>query len=73
MLRRDFVKTSFLAFGGVLLMHSAFAMSPSAADGNEIIKKRRPVYHLHGHAHSGCASPPELMPMLEQGIMSLPM
>jgi len=72
MLRRDFIKTSCLCFGGVLMMHNALFAAPSRDEKHDRAKGRRPVYHLHGHARSGCASPPELQPLIENGIMALP-
>ena len=73
MLRRDFIKTSAITFGGIIIAHEALLSAPLVVTEQKIKKSGKTIYHLHGHARSGCASPPELQPMLENGIMALPL
>ncbi|MEW5925659.1 MAG: hypothetical protein AB1746_16880 [Candidatus Zixiibacteriota bacterium] len=72
MLRREFIKASFITFGGVVLAQNALMSMPLTDTNRNKRKAGRPVYHLHGHARSGCATPPELQYILENGIASLP-
>ncbi|RKX27934.1 MAG: hypothetical protein DRP46_09365 [Candidatus Zixiibacteriota bacterium] len=73
MLRRDFIKASAITFGGIVIAREVLLSSPLVMTEQRNKKSGKTVYHLHGHARSGCASPPELQPMLENGIMSLPL
>lgn len=72
MLRRDFLKTGVIIGGGVLLLHSIpLAQGEMTEPEHKRVGARR--YHLHGHARSGCATPPELMPFLEGGCTIHPL
>ncbi|PKK84221.1 MAG: hypothetical protein CVT49_04440 [candidate division Zixibacteria bacterium HGW-Zixibacteria-1] len=73
MLRRDFIKTSVLTFSGVLIAQNALMSLPLLDTNHNRRKTGKPAYHLHGHRRSGCASPPELQRILENGITSLPL
>ena len=71
MLRRDFLKASSLVMGGMLILREI----PSLEDRPEYtgnVKRFKPTYRFHGHARSGCASRPELAPLVESGIIATP-
>ena len=71
MLRRDFLKSSSLVFGGLLVI----SQIPQGLVNEETHPAQSsfiPVYRFNGHARSGCATPPELMPMLECGMVIIP-
>ncbi len=71
MLRREFIKTTSITLGGLIV----FSNLPSFGANNYIEGRRKirsRVYHLHGDAKSGCASPPELTDLLANGISYVP-
>jgi len=76
MLRRKFIKSSSLTLGGIIALSSlpTFCFKSEAAPmtTSEKTGKTQRMYHLHGDARSGCASPPELAAFYENGIMSVP-
>ena len=74
MLRRDFIKTASITLGGLGGL-IALGHLPSFATGQSSKKNRKihpRVFHLHGDARSGCATPPELADLLEKGISYAP-
>jgi len=71
MLRRDFLKSSSLVFSGLLVI-SQIPQSFVCEDAHAAESSYTPVYRFNGHARSGCATPPELMPMLERGMVIIP-
>ncbi len=74
MLRRDFIKAASLTAGGYLISRAipfAAEFEPDEPE-KKPIEPFRPVYHLHGHPRSGCASRPELAPFLEKGFAVMP-
>ncbi|UCD17797.1 MAG: twin-arginine translocation signal domain-containing protein [Candidatus Zixiibacteriota bacterium] len=72
MLRRDFIKTTALTAGGIVVLGTILPEPAGAAE-----KSVRPYikrdYRLVGHARSGCATPPELTPFLENGGSMMPL
>ncbi len=71
MLRREFIKVSSITLGGII----AISHLPSLAidkNSGKAPKARNRFYHLHGDAGSGCATPPELTGLLENGISNIP-
>ncbi|UCD94411.1 MAG: hypothetical protein JSU69_11725 [Candidatus Zixiibacteriota bacterium] len=71
MLRRDFLKASSLVMGGMLILREMPNLEDRRNPG-EGIRRFKPTYRFHGHLRSGCASPPELAPLVESGIMAMP-
>jgi hypothetical protein len=73
MLRRDFIRAAALALGGlVVATRIGFAEDNSGSKETSRKNEGRRTYHFHGHPRSGCASPPELAPLLEKGISNMP-
>lgn len=71
MLRRDFLKASSLVMGGMLILGEIPSLEDRGNPGRDI-RRFKPTYRFHGHARSGCASPPELAPLVESGIIAMP-
>jgi hypothetical protein len=71
MLRRDFLRASSMAMGGLLILREIPSPGNRRIRGGGM-KRPKPIYRFHGHARSGCASPPELAPLVENGITALP-
>ncbi len=71
MLRRRFIKISSVTLGGLITLGHLPSLAFETNPGRTL-KKRARVYHLHGDARSGCASPPELTGLLENGISNIP-
>ncbi len=72
MLRRSFLKTGVIVGGGVMLLHS-IPFAQSMATEPEQRRSGPHRYHLHGHARSGCATPPEQAMFLEGGCSIHPL
>jgi hypothetical protein len=71
MLRREFLTLTAVITGGFLI--SGGILPPYGISEEQPTKpSRQRNYHLHGHARSGCASPPILAAMLENGSIALP-
>jgi len=72
MLRRDFIKAGVLVGGGVILLHTIpFAHNFTPDQAQQVKERHR--YRFHGHVRSGCATPPELAPYLEEGCSVHPL
>jgi hypothetical protein len=71
MLRRRFLKVSSITLGGLITLSHLPSLAFETNSGKTPEKHNR-VYHLHGDARSGCASPPELAGLLENGISNIP-
>ncbi|HHI02738.1 MAG: hypothetical protein DRP51_03560 [Candidatus Zixiibacteriota bacterium] len=74
MLRRNFIKSAFVAIGGVLVigrvpMADTFEKVNS---GYLVGRLSKPRLTLHGHRRSGCATRPELAAVFEDGCGVLP-
>lgn len=72
MLRRDFIRVTFISAGGLYILGNI----PDAAAYADVRKIARPKSRklcFHGHRKSGCASRPELSRALENGFSSLPL
>lgn len=72
MLRRDFIKTAVLTGTGLILASELVLASSESPQDNKPMKLSKRTYQLHGHARSGCATPPELFGIIENGINCLP-
>ncbi|SYZ72683.1 hypothetical protein TRIP_C20798 [Candidatus Zixiibacteriota bacterium] len=72
MLRRNFIKATALTVGGFFILRRIPFAKHILPEEKEPVKPYRPVYHLHGHPRSGCASRPELAPFLEKGFAVTP-
>lgn len=73
MLRRDFIISSSLTFGGLLFAGRLLFADSSGNRRKTLIRIKQSSRVLRGHPRSGCASPPELAPMLEHGITEFPL
>jgi len=70
MLRRDFLISASILTGGVFLIRPDDVCAALVENSRPVRKKR--ILHFHGHPRYGCATPPELMPLLENGICTIP-
>lgn len=70
MLRRDFIKSSAFIAGGILFLPQI--PHASEPEENSPLHSRKKALNFHGHPRSGCASRPELAPMLEKGFAGMP-
>jgi len=71
MLRREFIKNSSLVVGGIIL-GTGIIMADTTDKHRKERRRIKRHYHLHGHARSGCATPPEMQSAMEQGIYATP-
>lgn len=69
MLRRKFIKTSLVAFGGTLVLVQIPLAGTTINENRDILKtvNKRPKLNLSGHKRSGCATRPELAAAFEDG------
>jgi len=76
MLRRDFLISGSMTLAALLILREFSPASDhhieteSGIDTKRIVRKRPGC--LQGHARSGCASPPELTSLMENGIYATP-
>jgi hypothetical protein len=70
MLRREFIRNAGVVVGAGVIIYSV----PGAFEFKAAREKsvRRSNLHFHGHPRSGCASRPEIVPLLENGITAFP-
>jgi len=71
MLRREFIKISSITLGGLVVLGHVPSLAVGASN-QKSPKPHRRVYHLHGDARSGCATPPALAGLMENGISNIP-
>lgn len=70
MLRREFIKSTSLTLGGFLLAGHVAIGKPGRENNNRKIARAK-IYRLHGHARSGCATPPHYLETIEHGLSNI--
>ncbi len=69
MLRREFIKSTSLTLGGILIAGHVALGRPEKENFNRTIARAK-IYRLRGHARSGCATPPHYLETIEYGLSS---
>ena len=72
MLRRDFIRVTFISAGGIYILGKV-PFAEASARRRKITSIKSNKLNYHGHAKSGCASRPELSRAFENGFVSLPL
>jgi len=72
MLRRDFIRVTFISAGGIYILAS-IPDAVASDDVRKITHTKTRKLNYHGHRKSGCASRPELSRAFESGFSSLPL
>lgn len=70
MLRREFIKSTSLTLGGLFLAGQVAFGGPEQQNYRRKIARAK-IYRLHGHARSGCATPPQYLDTIEYGLSNI--